>query len=669
MSHTVNFLHEAEAPMRHRRHQRRRALRVALFVAIGIAALWLLVVLFAAGQVVAAALDGKEALYRARESAVALDFDQASVDLAVADDKFSSAEKGLALLRTAEVLPWVSTQIRAADTLVTSGREVIGALQVAVDLGGELVRLSGISREELGRIAGSTSPTSTFGDLSGETKRAILERLAGASSDLNLIAARISIARSELSAIDPAGLMGPIAEALLPLDAKLEEVQSVTNTLAIAAELLPEFAGLGSERSHLVLFLNNAEIRPGGGFIGTFGVLKTKDGDISELETSDSYALDRASEATATAPAPAPLARYNGTPAWFFRDANWSPDFVASAADATRLFGQEAAATGMPAQSFDGVIGVTPVFLSALLGITGPIAVGSQSFTADNIPDELEYQVELGYQGEGIPQAQRKEIIADFVNALKQNLYALRLSEWARVAHAVRDGFATKQIVFMSNDSQTQKTIESVGWGGRVVAPPPGGDAQMVVDANIGSLKSDPKVARSASYEIFRNSSGQYVGRTTVTYAHTGSFDWKTTRYRTYARLYVPAGSELIRVTGSMADDKLKNPSGAEGAADVATELGMTSFGAFVSIEPGETRSLAFEYKLADAVVAQIEAGTYRLSVTKQIGAQDNGLTLTLGFGKNIATASVPEAREDWGDATYHLITKLDQDLLFTVGF
>lgn len=666
MSHTINFLHEVEAPKRHRAHQRRKGVRVAIFVALGVIALWLVVVLFAAGQVVAAALDGKDALYRARDAAVDLDFELAAVDLAVADDKFSSAEKGLGLLRTAEIIPWVSNQIRAADALVVSGRQLIDALQPAVELGGELVRLSGFTSDELAEMSAGTSPRATFDDLSSDTKRAMLERLAGASSDLQLLAARMSIARSQLSEIDAAGLIGPVASALAPLDAKLAEGQIVVKTLAIASELLPEFAGLGKERTHLLLFLNNTELRPGGGFIGTFGVLKTKDGDVTTLETADSYAIDRPSEGIATDPSPAPLARYNATPTWYFRDANWSPDFFVSSVDALRLFSQEAVVAGMPSQTFDGTVGVTPTFLQAVLGITGPVAVGGLTFTADNVTDALEYQVEFAYKGQGVPEAQRKEVIGAFVNELKRHLFSLPLSEWFRVADVVQEGFAQKQIVMMSADPKTEELIASVGWGGRVVAPT--GDVQMVVDANLASLKSDPKVARSVAYEIFQNSSAQYVGRTTVTYSHTGSFDWKTTRYRTYARLYVPAGSELIRVAGSMLDDKLHNPSNSEGPVDVATELGLTSFGAFISIEPGETRSLAFEYKLSDAVVASIASGSYKLSEIKQIGAQNNTLTLTLGFGKNVASASVPEAREDWGDRTYHLVTKLDRDLQFTIG-
>lgn len=674
MSHTINFLHEVEAPKRHRAHQRRKGVRVALFVVLGLIALWLVVVLFAAGQVVAAALDGKDALYRARDAAVELDFDLAAVDLAVADDKFSSAEKGLALLGTAKFIPWVSNQINAADILVTSGRELIDALRSAVDLGAELVRLSGFTSQELAEMSAGTSPRVTFDDLSSDTKRAMLERLAGASSDLQLLAARISIARSELAKIDSAGLVGPVSAALAPLDAKLADGQVVVKTLAIASQLLPEFAGLGMERTHLLLFLNNTELRPGGGFIGTYGVLKTKDGDVTALETADAYALDRPSEGIVTTPSPAPLARYNATPVWFFRDANWSPDFFVSSTDALRLYGQEAAVAGQAPESFDGTVGVTPTFLQALLGITGPVAVGGLTFTADNVTDELEYEVEVAYKGKDIPAARRKEVIGVFVNELKRHLFSLPLSEWVRVADAVQDGFAQKQIAMMSADPKTQELISSVGWGGRVAAGPstgsgPASDVQMVVDANLASLKTDPKVARSIAYEIFKNSSEQYVGRTTVTYSHTGTFDWKTSRYRTYARLYVPAGSELIRVTGSMLDDKLHNPSGSEGPVDVATELGLTSFGAFISIEPGETRSLAFEYKLSDALVSSIEEGAYSLRAIKQVGAQNNALTLTLGFGKNVASASVPEAREDWGDRTYHLVTKLDRDLQFTVGF
>ncbi len=648
--------------------------RVFHFAWIGVVVLfiaWLLLLLFASGQVIAASLDGRDALVRAREAALELDFERASTELSQAGDRFGSAERGFVLLSSARVIPWVSDQVSAVETLIVSGTRIIDALQSIVDLGAELVRLAGFTTQELNDMSEGILPSATFDDLSSETKRAILERLAAAAPDLQFLSAQIAIARSDVEQIHASDLIGPLADILIPLDEKLAEAQEMIRTLSIAAELLPELAGLGEERTHLVLLLNNTELRPGGGFIGTFGILKMLNGDITVLETRDSYAIDGLAQTGGSyhQDPPPPLGRYNATSNWFFRDANWSPDFAVSAQEALRLYGLELAsitpevraAAGVSSQTFDGVIGLTPNVIQALLGVTGPITIGSQTFSSDNVTDKIEYQVEVQYFGEGVPEHQRKEIIADLMNELKTRLFSLSLSDASRLISVFETLIQEKQLVFMSGNQDVEDTLTKVGWGGRVISPT--GDIQFLVDANLASLKSDPKVSRAMQYEIFKNTSGQYVGRTSIRYTHTGSFDWKTTRYRTYTRLYVRDGSELVNVEGSMLNDKLNNPTGAEAPVDVANDLGLTSFGTFISIEPGESRLLTFEYLLAPEVVSQIQDGTYELTVLKQIGAQNNQLTLDLDFDKNVLSASVPEDSGEWGDDVYRLNTKVDQDL------
>jgi len=645
---------------------------VLLIVCLTIVA-WIILVLIAVGQVTAACLDGRDALMRARDAAMLLDFDTAGAELSVADSRFGTAERGFGIIGTLRFLPWISGQASAAHDAISGGREMIVALQPVVELGSELVRLTGFSQDEMRQMREGLSPSATFDDLSPETKRAILERLSSSAPDLEYLAARISIVRSELASLESGGASGPVIEALAPIDSELAKAEISVRTLSIAAGLLPEFAGLGQERTLLLLFLNNAELRPGGGFIGTFGILTMKDGEIVRLETRDSYALDHPAEPFVTESSPAPLARYNATPLWFFRDANWSPDFYVSAQTAARLYGREVAAIpadvlsslGLSSTTFDGALGVTPTFLESLMWITGPISVDGQTFSAENVSDKLEYQVEVGYVGQGIPEAQRKEVVADLLNALKAELYSMPLSEWPDLINVVQLGFSGRQVALMSFDESVQDFLSHAGWSGEVL--PGDGDSQLVVDANMASLKSDPKVSRSIQYEIFKNTGGQYVGRTAITYAHVGSFDWKTTRYRTYARLYVPQGSQLIRVEGSMLDDALHNPAGLSAPVDVADDLGMTSFGTFVSIEPGETKTLAFEYLLADSVVEEMMNGTYSLSFLKQLGAQDIALTLDLNFDKNVTDASVPEDRSEWGDDVYRLNTNLDQNRKFTV--
>jgi hypothetical protein len=663
MSHSINFLHRVEPEPVRRRAGRARAVRMAAVGLCGIFVAWMAVLLFAAGQVVSAAFDGKDALLRARDAAVRLDFEAAALELDEAGDRFASAERGFFLLGSARVIPFVSDQISAARAVLSSGRDMIDALGTVVDLGAELVRLTGLSNEDIARMREGLDPAIAFDDLSSDTKRAILDRLAAAAPDFALLAAQTAMVRADLAAVESSGVAGPLAGALGPIDARLAEAEEAARTVAVAAELLPELAGLGGARTHLLLFMNNTELRPGGGFIGTFGVLTAKDGDIVTLETRDSYAFDHLAEPRAGELAPPPLQRYNAAATWFFRDANWSPDFAESAVGASRLFGlemdalsdAERAELSVASPPFDGVIGLTPTFLSSLLRVTGPIVVGSQTFDADNVTDKLEYQVEIGYVGQGIPEAQRKEVIADLVNAVKSRVFSTPLSEWGGLIAALERGLVEKQVALMSLNANAQDVLENAGWGGRV--EPGTGDAQMLVDANMASLKSDPAVSRAIRYEIFRNTSGQYVARTSVRYAHTGTFDWKTTRYRTYARLYVPAGSELIRVDGAKEGEPV----------DVADDLGMTSFGAFVSVEPGEQRTLIYEFTLADSVVEQIRNGSYRLRYLKQVGAQNNELTLHLDFDKNVTAVSVPEDRAEWGDDVYILNTKLDRDLGISV--
>jgi hypothetical protein len=193
-------------------------------------------------------------------------------------------------------------------------------------------------------------------------------------------------------------------------------------------------------------------------------------------------------------------------------------------------------------------------------------------------------------------------------------------------------------------------------------------DVLMVVDANMASLKSDPVVERSIAYSIAPSGSG-YRATAAITYKHTGSFDWKTSRYRTYTRLYVPAGTQLISVDGSLANDAIRNPSGAAGEVTTASELGLTSFGTFTSIEPGQSRTLTFVYTLPQSVADAINSGAYTLEILKQIGADPRDVTLNLDFNKNLSDASPAENSSQWGDDVYHLETALDQDVSFRVEF
>ncbi|MFH1404939.1 MAG: DUF4012 domain-containing protein [Patescibacteria group bacterium] len=662
-SEQAEFLH---FPQGDNEKKKRPTKKIILIVVLAFVIAWTLSIIIAAGAVFASAQSGKGSIFSARDFASELNFEKAKNEIESAANAFARTQKGFTVLQSLSFIPWAGDQIQGVKQLMLSGSKALESIAQMIDLAEDLIALSGLTSDDIIAMSQGIKPSITFDELPSETKREILRRLSASSDDIALIQAKIAIALAELDSIPKGKLVGPIRMALDPYEQKLREAEFLLSDLSVLSKVLPELAGLDQTKEFLLLFINNAELRPGGGFIGTYGELKVQDGDILMLETKDVYSLDRLAQGSINIQAPIPLQKYNAVGEWLLRDSNWSPDYEMSSRQSLDLYKKELAVSGQTA-SIDGVIGFTPDYASRLLEITGPITVRGQTFDADNVLDKLEYQVEIGYKGQEIPEAQRKEILADLVNALKTKLYQLPFSQWEKVLSATADALEMKQLVFFSMNPFVQNVYNQAGWSGKVNAKTV--DAQMVVDANLASLKTDPVMDKKILYEIFQNSAGEFIGRTKISYSHTGDFDWKTTRYRTYTRLYVPVGTVHVRTQGSMLNDKILDPQGREGQTQIENELGMTSFGTFISIEPGETKDLIFEYKLAPQVIDAIESGNYSLTYIKQVGEQNKQLTLDLNFDKTISYATPPELSPHWGDQKYQLNTILGQDKKFEVSF
>jgi hypothetical protein len=670
MSHHSDFLLRA-APSHGRRKNRRRLLTgvfsVGVFL-VGALAIWTAVNV---GLLVTALLDGRDQLLAAKAAVETFSFSQARLSLDAATVDFSKANQRLRAVGWFKIVPWLGPQVTAAEALLKASTDLFPIVNEVGVLGAEVVRLTGES-ETAGQAAGEFLPL-RYDEMSPATKRIVLQRINGAAPDLALAAEQAGLIKEDLS--DLGDLPGPMGGVVRKIEDTLSQIYNSLSLAATAARIIPAFTGLGEEKNFLLLLENNTELRPGGGFIGTYGILKIEDGEIRELELSDSYLLDAAADPYYSLEPPGPLKKYLSTNEWYFRDSNWSPDFSVSARNAISIFTNEVlsipAATRSAVQeplSFDGVIALTPTSIADLLKIFGPITIGNQTFSADNITETLEYQVEVGFRESGTPYSQRKEIVAALLNEMKAALFDLPFFEWGPIASAVVKNLAEKQIVLFSNSSfEAEEVIRQAGWGG--VVEKGDGDFVMVVDANMAALKTDPRVSREISYTLEPSDDGRLIGKVVIHYDHRGDFDWKTTRYRTYTRVYVPLGSELIGGTGMMADDKIKNPSGAPGAIEVGQELGLTVFGAFISIEPGESGDLSFEYYLPDSLQKKIEVGDYSLRVAKQLGAADHGLTLDLDFDKKVTGAEPSEERIDWGDQVYKLKTSLESDKEFLVRF
>lgn len=463
----------------------------------------------------------------------------------------------------------------------------------------------------------------SFSKFTQEEKRKILERIYSSSPELAGMKANLDLAILSLEKVRFSGFLWFIKSKIIDLQVKIIEADQILGKAISMSQILPALAGYPEKANFLVLLQNNDELRPTGGFLGTYGILEIEYGEIVNFETHDIYHMDMPIKNKLKIDPPVPLKKYLGVDNWYMRDANWSPDWPESSQKIEWFYKQEDALFGKNERpnsfngEFDGVIGITPNFIIDLLSIVGPIKIEGIEYDKDNFTNLLEYRVEKGYVQLGVSSWQRKEVIGVIAKELKNRLFDLPSSRWSEIINVIDSNIAQKNIIVFVKDQGVEFLLKERGWGGEIKET--AGDYLMVVDANMAALKTDAVVNRNIEYSVEQGNNGLFA-KVTINYSNNGQFDWRTTRYRTYTRIFVPVGSQLIKSSGAT-----------EGVVEVKNEInGKTSFGVFKSIEPGKIGSLYFEYKLPDNLNILAQNGEYELYIQKQPGSDVDSLTVDL---------------------------------------
>jgi hypothetical protein len=294
----------------------------------------------------------------------------------------------------------------------------------------------------------------------------------------------------------------------------------------------------GVERRYLIMLQNNMELRPTGGFLGQYAVVKIKDGEVTSLFVEDANLLDQ--RITADVPAPYPFERMMSVRRWKFRDANFFPDFPSSV-EKVKYFYRLAGGN----DDFDGVIAVNATILEDVLEITGPITVPGYpgTYTSENAVLKLEEQVEVNFQLQGINVQDRKLILKKMAAIMIDELSSI--SNFSKVSNLVFEELRNKEVQFYFENQEMQALAEKVGWAGRVNQEWDG-DYLMAVDANLGALKSDYYMDREMIYNVDLTAE-KPTATLEIIYTHNAIYgDWRTTDYHSYLRVYTPLGTELV---------------------------------------------------------------------------------------------------------------------------
>ena len=448
----------------------------------------------------------------------------------------------------------------------------------------------------------------SFADQSGKKK--VLESIVKNRSNLEDAKAKIAKAKSQLHAANTDDLTGAWKDKVIKANNLLGEIIEQSETALPLFKYLPELAGYNHDRTYLVLFENNMELRPTGGFIGSYGLVTLRDGAIKSIVTDDIYNLDKLSKDKLRSPAPWPMEKYNNQKYLFMRDANWSPDWPTAAKELKWFFDIERQYAGLPPQELDGIVAITPDFISNFLQVTGPITVDGITFTSENFALELERQVEFEYEEKGLELHERKQIIGDLTAEIIKRLEKSDPSDLLRVWSVMKKNINQKHIIAWLSNQELQQYFSDQNWAGEVKRP--AGDYVFIVDSNFAALKTDQVMQRSLDYFVGPDQDGNLVARAEITYKHSAKpVKYLVTKYRTYTRVYLPEKTQVAKVYLKSGNDVRNFPLGSD--AVISEQLGKTEVGVFFEVEPLTSKTLVLEYRLPESVNQAYKKGDYSL--------------------------------------------------------
>lgn len=402
---------------------------------------------------------------------------------------------------------------------------------------------------------------------------------------------------------------------------------NIQDTYFPLLENIPEILGIENDARYLLLFQNNTELRPTGGFIGTYGILELENAKIKTLTIEDVYNLDKNSDIKIKAPDE--LKKYLEIKNLYLRDANWDPDYVKSAKLIETLYKMESG----DGRNFDGIVALNPSVLENILEVISDIEIDGKIFTASNVIDLLNYETKTGYVEKGYTEDERKKIIEDFSVVLKDEIFNSDLDTVKNIGYSIIESLYNKDILLYFENSNIQKMVKDYGFDGSITNTEY--DYLSIFDANMLAGKSDFGIERDVNYSV-KSSSGKLVSTLSLFYNNNyeaGIYEEKVTDvYKSYTRVYVPEGSILkaVYINGTAIANQF---------IDVALENNKTSFGFYFKLPVSENVTYTLEYELPKEISdLAFVSNYYGLVLQKQPGVVNREVSVNVNIDKNIET-------------------------------
>ncbi len=489
----------------------------------------------------------------------------------------------------------------------------------------------------------------------------------------------------------------------LPLD-KREAFNSIKKALPIFVSSLKQSKEISnfaltaladkSLKRYLIVFQNDNELRATGGFIGSYALVDIENGKIKNIEIPKGGSYDLRAGLKELIKAPEPMLLVNDT--WELQDSNWWPDWPTSAKAITWFYNK----SGGP--SVDGVIAINSAWLGELLNVTGPIEMPEygKTLTSLNFETELQKSIEV----ESTNKKEPKKILSDATPKIIEKLFSIEPTGMVKLLTTVNKGLEEKDLQLYMTDSEMQKFVEAHGWDGRLKEAP--SDFLAVVSTNIAGGKTDGVIDQEIFHNVDIASDGSITDTAMISRHHFGPTDpyFTKEKNRSYIRIYVPKGSQLVKAAGFIPpfdeefksygeflkeDSRLRTENNAQIDLSSQTktyeENGKTVFANWLNLNPGESQDAIVVYKLpfklgGDQLASESGLNklkmalmnskkeiNYSLLVQKQSGSNTNQFVSTINLANNWKVTSKYPEKITGDNNSLRFSSKLETDQSYTL--
>ena len=556
------------------------------------------------------------------------DITQASIELDKTKEKLTQTQNSLDAIGFVKYIPLLNLYYADSQHLVKAGFYGLSAGRVFID-----------SVEPYSDVLGLKGKGTFVGGTASQRIQTAVTTMGKITPHIDDISAQVEGAKKEIDAVDPShypAMFGgeKVKKSLSDARQLIDQGVTFVSDARPLIKLLPSLLGDPKEKKYLVIFQNDKELRPTGGFITAYAIFRIASGVIHVDSANDIYTLD--GQISGKEKAPAPILKYlANVPVLNLRDSNLSPDFITSMQKFNSLYKKADSYTAV-----DGIVAIdSNVLVSIIKILDDEIYADGIKFTSKNDPrcdcPQVIYtleslistpkSVDLKVTTLEAVQSQRKDIIGSLLFALMDK--ALKSSPklyWGALFQDMLTQVQQKHILFDIYNTDAQSGIEALNAAGRIRAFE--GDYLHINEANFGGAKSNMFVTEAVAQDFQVAGDKTITKKITINYKnpHAPS-DCNLERgnlcinaiLRNWIRIYVPLGSKMVDSKGS----EVKMIS--------YDELGKTVFEGFLTVRPLGSATFTISYTLPFKV-----NGSLPLLIQKQPGTYGNDYTIQVNGSK-----------------------------------